>query len=128
MEACLREELLKLKEDEVYCEVGANKPTLKLAYKVNKNIKIYAVDDCEDPCVGGTIYLQGKSRDLSEIWFHETDESFISVLLINKDFERNFKLWHDYVKPKGTILLNTTNFVDLNYKIERFENYLLIRL
>lgn len=127
MEELLKQELLKLGKDEVYCEIGINKNTLRNAYKINKNIKIYAVDDCDNPYVGGTIYLQGKSRDIAEYWFHETDGSFISILVINKDFEKNFKLWNGYVKPKGIIIMNTTVF-DTNYKTERVENYLKISL
>lgn len=134
MEECLEKELLRLKDDEIYCEVGANKDTIHLAFSLRKNIQIYVVDneypcngDMDDPCVRVN-FLQGKSKDVCEDWFRETDESLISVLLINEDFERNFKMWHDYVKPRGTIILNTTNFVDLNYKIDRNENYLKISL
>jgi len=134
MEDCLKSELLKLKEDEIYCEIGANKDTIHLAFGLGKKIKIYAVDDeydcgtgIDDPCVRINL-LQGRSKDVCDEWFRETDESFISVLLINEDFEKNFKLWHEYVKPRGTIIMNTTNFVDLNYKIERNEKYLKISL
>lgn len=134
MEDCLKSEIDKLQDDEIYCEIGANKDTIHLAFNMGKNIQIYAVDDdyrcgesIDDPCVRIN-YLQGKSKDICEEWFRETDESFISVLLINEDFEKNFKLWHDYVKPRGTIIMNTTNFVDLNYKIERNESYLKISL
>lgn len=134
MEDCLKRELEKLKDDEIYCEIGANRDTIHLAFNLNKQIQIYAVDDeydcgtgIDDPCVRIN-FIQGKSKDVCEEWFRESEESFISVLVINEDFEKNFKLWHDYVKPKGTIILNTTNFVDLNYKIDRFENYLKISL
>lgn len=134
MEACLKEELSKLQDGEIYCEIGANKYTLHLAFDTNKNINIYAVDDeyqcgtgIDDPCVRIN-FLQGRSKDVSEEWFREADESFISVLLINEDFERNFKLWHEYVKPRGTIIMKTTNFFNQNYKISRAENYIKISL
>lgn len=134
MEDCLRKELIKLKEDEIYCEIGGNKRTIHLAFETNNNIQIYVVDDdyvcdegIDDPCVRLN-YLQGKSRDVSEVWFNETDESFISILVINEDYEKNFKIWHDYVKPNGTVIMNTTSFIDLNYKIERSRDYLKISL
>lgn len=134
MEDCLKRELEKLKDEEIYCEIGANRETIHLAFGTNKGIQIYVVDDeydcgtgIDDPCVRVN-FLQGKSKDICEEWFRETDESFISVLMINEDFEKNFKMWHDYVKPKGTVIMNTTNFVDLNYKIQREDNYLKISL
>lgn len=134
MEDCLKKEIEKLKDDEIYCEVGANNRTLHLAFNLNKNIQIYAIDDeyncgtgMDDPCVRIN-FIQGKSKDVYEEWWRESDQSYISVLLINEDFEKNFKLWHNYVKPKGTIIMNTTNFVDLNYEIERNEKYLKISL
>lgn len=134
MEECLRQELLKLKEDEIYCEIGGNKKTIHAAFEIKNNIQIYLVDDeyacnegIDDPCVRLN-FLQGKSKDVCTEWFRETDESFISILLINEDFTKNFNLWHEYVKPRGIIIMNTLDFSNPNYKIERYENYLKISL
>lgn len=134
MEDCLREELIKLKKDEIYCEIGANKQTIHLAFGTNRHIQIYIVDDeyncdsgIDDPCVRVN-FLQGKSKDICDEWFKETDESFISVLMINKDFEKNFRLWKEYVKPKGVIILKTNKFNMGNYKTEIIENYSKVSL
>lgn len=105
MEEMLKSEIIKLKAGEIYVEVGVNKKTLQLAHRLaNKMVEIYGVDEGEDPCVAGTYHLQGKSKDIANRWFEESDWSLISVLLINKNYEENYEIWHHYVKRTGVII------------------------
>lgn len=108
MEELLKFELFKLKAGDIYVEIEANESTLLLAHRISKEIKIYGVGD-KDPCIGGALFLEGNSQDISDIWFRETEGNLISLLLINKNCKKNLELWGGYVKKHGTIILNEGN-------------------
>ena len=107
MEEMLKSEIIKLKAGEIYVEVGVNKKTLSFVHRLRKDIDIYGVDEIDDPCVAGTYHLQGKSKDVADVWFMESGGSLISVLLINCNYNENYEIWSSFVKRNGVIIDGT---------------------
>lgn len=110
MNKTLIEELKKLKEGEIYLEIGiGNGQHLSDVRKeLEDGIVVCGIGLSPDPKIKNTLYIGGKSQDIAESWMQVSGMSLVSLLYINDDplGYKNIKVWESYLKPGGVIILN----------------------
>lgn len=135
---CLYPELVKLKANEIYLEIGVDKGrSLSFARMVTTpEVVVCGVDIREDPKVEGTRFWRGKSADIAKQWQFILNMWKISVLFIDGDHsyqgcKTDIESWYPHMKKGGVmffhdhdetspgVLQATAEFVN-NHQVEKY--------
>lgn len=110
---CLYPELIKLKPNEIYCEVGVDKGrSFSFARMVtDPGVVVCGVDLREDPKVDGTKFFRGDSTLIAGKWRWELFMWKISVLFIDGDHsykgcKADIDAWFPHMKEHGVIFFH----------------------
>lgn len=101
-------DVMKLKEGEVYLEVGVDRgKSLSIARMVNPKCRVIGVDIQEDPKVPSTEFYQGDSVDIA----NSLENLKIDVLFIDGDHtyagcKRDIDAWYPHMKKDGVMLFH----------------------
>jgi len=95
-------------ENGVYLEVGVDKgKSLYCARKVSKpSVKVFGVDQREDPQVEGTTFMQRDSKTVPEGWDTKIDVLFIDGDHSYEGCKGDIDAWQPFVKDGGVILFH----------------------
>ncbi len=110
---CIYPELIKLKENEIYCEIGVDKgKSLSFArYVTDPKVVVCGVDLRDDPKVEGTRFFHGDSKYIADRWHWELFMWKISLLFIDGDHsyegcKKDIDAWLPHMKEHGVIFFH----------------------